>query len=67
MEDCMSITRQIGKNPLVWDDIKSAILLLREEEYYKNESVKLGKFKGKETLKYVDSILERFHKYSAKP
>ena len=67
MEDCMSITRQIGKNPLVWEDIKSSILLLREEEYYTNESVKLGKFRGKETLKYVDAILERFEKYSAKP
>jgi hypothetical protein len=63
MADCMTITRQVGKNHLVWEDIKASIPLLREEEYFKSESIKLGKFKGKETLKYVDSILERFHEY----
>ena len=28
-----------------------------------SEAVKLGCFKGKETLKYVDAILERFNEY----
>lgn len=63
MADCMRLAGQEGKNPLLWEDIKETIPLMREEKYYTSDAVKLGKFKGKETLKYVESILERFEEY----
>lgn len=63
MADCMNLAKQEGKNHLNWEDIKETIPLMREEKYYTSEAVKLGRFKGKETLKYVDAILERFHEY----
>ncbi len=63
MNDCMNLAKQEGKNHLLWDDIKETIPLMRKEEYYKSEAVKLGRFNGKETLKYVDHILDRYEKY----
>lgn len=63
MEDCMSLATQEGKNPLLWADIKQIIPLMSEEKHYKSEAVKLGKFKGNETLKYVENILDRYQKY----
>lgn len=63
MADCMSLAKQEGKNHLLWEEIKETIPLMREEKYYMSEAVKLGCFKGKETLKYVDAILERFNEY----
>ena len=63
MADCMSLAKQEGKNHLLWEEIKETIPLMREEKYYMSEAVKLGRFKGKETLKYVDAILERFNEY----
>lgn len=63
MEDCMELARQEGKNPLLWDDLASVIPLLQEEEYYTREGIKQGKFQGKETLRFVDNIMERYEKY----
>lgn len=63
MQDCMSLAVQEGKDPLLWSHIKEIIPLMKEEEYYKSDAVKLGRFKGKETLKYVEHILERYEKY----
>ncbi len=63
MSDCMRLAESEGKNPLVWDDIKEIIPLMKEEKYYMSDAVKYGKFKGKETLKYVVNILDRYDKY----
>lgn len=63
MADCMNLARQEGKDHLNWEDIKQTIPLMREEKYYTSEAVKLGYFKGKETLKYVEAIMERFNDY----
>ncbi len=63
MADCMGLAEQQGKNPLLWSDLKEIIPLMRKEEYYNSKAVKLGRFNGKETLKYVDNILERYEKY----
>ena len=63
MADCMRLAASEGKNPLLWEDIKNIIPLMREEEYYNSDIVKFGKFKGKETLKYVESITARFEEY----
>lgn len=63
MSDCMNLAVQEDKNPLLWDEIKEIIPLLREEKYYTSPAVKYGHFKGKETLKYVEKIEERYLKY----
>ncbi len=63
MADCMNLAIEEGKNPLLWSDIKEIIPLMREEKYYNSPAVKLGRFNGKETLKYVEKIEERYLKY----
>ena len=63
MADCMSLAVQEGMNPLLWDDIKEIIPLMKEEQYFTSEAVKLGRFKGKETLKYVEQIIDRYNQF----
>ena len=43
--------------------VTGLIPLMKEEEHYKNEVVKLGRFNGGETLKFVELILERYGQY----
>lgn len=63
IEDCMSVAEHEGKNPLVWDDLKEIIPLLSAEEHYKKPDIKLGKFRGKETIRFVDEITQRYQQY----
>lgn len=63
MEDCMELAKQQGLDEHKWKNIASVIPLLREKEYYSQEYIKLGKFKGKETLRFVDDIMQRYNEY----
>lgn len=63
IEDCMSLAESEGRDPLVWDELKEVIPLLSTEEYYRKINIKLGKFKGKETIKFVDEITQRYEHY----
>ena len=63
MEDCMALAKAKGMDPLVWENIAEVIPLMKEEEHYKSDVVKLGRFNGGETLKFVELILERYGKY----
>jgi membrane-bound lytic murein transglycosylase F len=61
LEDCMKVTSFHGKNPLIWDDVAQIIPLMNTKEY---KVTKLGKFNGKETIRFVDNILNRYKKYT---
>ena len=63
LEDCMSLAKEKGLDPLVWENLAEVIPLMKEEEHYKSDIVKLGRFNGGETLKFVELILERYGKY----
>jgi len=63
MEDCMALAKKKGMDPLVWDNLAEIIPLMKEEEHYKSDVVKLGRFNGGETLKFVELILERYGQY----
>ena len=43
-----------------WNDIVSIIPLMREDSILEEESVKLGKFQGFETIAYVDNIMNLY-------
>ncbi len=55
--DCRNFaaSRQVDCNR--WDEIVKIIPLMREDSILEEESVRLGKFKGYETIAYVDSIM----------
>lgn len=63
LNDCMALAREKGLDPLVWENLAEVIPLMKEEEHYKSDAVKLGRFNGGETLKFVDLILERYGQY----
>ncbi len=48
-------SRQIDNN--TWEEVVSLIPLMREDSILEEESVKLGKFRGDETIAYVDNIM----------
>lgn len=55
--DCRNFaaTRQIDNTR--WDEIVKVIPLMREDSVLEEESVKLGKFQGHETIAYIDNIM----------
>ena len=46
-----------------WDAIVSIIPLMREDSILEEESVKLGKFQGYETIAYVDNIMNLYNAF----
>lgn len=63
MEDIMNLAKSLDRNYLVWDTLATVIPLLQKRNYYTDTIVKLGKFKGTETLKYMEQIHERYLYY----
>jgi membrane-bound lytic murein transglycosylase F len=54
--DCRNFARSRSIDNSRWDEIVSIIPLMREDSILEEESVKLGKFQGYETIEYVDRI-----------
>lgn len=63
IEDCMSVARTLDKDPLKWETIAGVIPLMNEKQYYTKSVVKQGRFRGKETLRFVDEIIAKYNKY----
>lgn len=61
--DCMALAKELNLDPLKWESIAQVIPLLREKEYYSRECIKLGRFSGKETLRFVEDIMQRYNEY----
>ena len=58
--DCRRFAEAKGADSSKWEDIVSLIPLMREDSILEEESVKLGKFQGHETIAYIDSILSHY-------
>lgn len=63
MRDIMKVAEALDKPYLQWDTLATVIPLMAEKKYYSLPEVKLGKFKGNETLNYVENILSRYDEY----
>ena len=59
--DCRNLAATKGVDNNKWDEIVKIIPLMREDSILEEESVKLGKFKGHETIDYIDSVLEHYN------
>jgi membrane-bound lytic murein transglycosylase MltF len=57
IKDCRNFAASQGADRNSWETIVSLIPQMREDSILDNEAVKLGKFKGYETIAYVDSIM----------
>lgn len=58
--DCRNLAAAKGLDNKSWDDITKVIPMMREESILEEESVKLGKFQGHETIAYIDSVLSHY-------
>ncbi len=61
--DCRNFaaSRQVDNNN--WEEIVNLIPLMREDSILEEESVKLGKFNGNETIAYIDSIMSLYETF----
>lgn len=61
--DCRNFaaSRQIDNNS--WENIVGLIPLMREDSILAEESVKLGKFNGYETIAYIDSVMSLYNAF----
>jgi len=59
--DAKKLAKYFGEDDTNWDDVVSNYFAkLNEPEFYNNEVVKGGAYNGAHTLKYIQSILNRF-------
>ena len=61
--DCRNFaaSRQVDNN--CWEEIVNLIPLMREDSILEEESVKLGKFNGYETIAYIDSVMSLYNAF----
>ena len=57
IQDCINYAASIGAPHNRWEDIVSIIPDMREDSILDVDTVKLGKFKGYETVSYVEKML----------
>lgn len=66
MQDCINFANSLGRNFHNWDDVADVIPLMCEPEYYQDaDFLKHGKFIGKETISYVERVLDLHDLYEA--
>jgi membrane-bound lytic murein transglycosylase F len=62
--DARRLASKYGKDPDVWDDNTDFFVLnLSDHYYYRDTVVRYGYFRGEETYKFVQEIIERFEEY----
>ena len=58
--DCRRFAESRNVDSNNWNEIVNLIPLMREDSILEEESVKLGKFKGHETIAYVENIMDLY-------
>ena len=61
--DCRRFAEAKSADSNRWDEIVNLIPLMREDSILEEESVKLGKFQGYETIAYVENILQIYNAF----
>lgn len=56
IRDCRNLARSQNLNADEWDNIVKVIPLMNEDSILTDDNVKLGKFKGTETIAYVENV-----------
>ena len=64
IDDARRLAEKYGANPNVWkDNVEFHLLQKSKPKYYNDEVVRNGYCRGKETVKYVREIFERYEHY----
>lgn len=59
--DCRNFAAAKGIDNSKWDEIVKIIPLMRDDSILEEESVKLGKFQGYETIEYIDNVMSHYN------
>ena len=60
IKDCWNLAKAKGYDVTKWEEVKKVIPLMREDSILKEESIKLGKFQGHETIRYVSTVTDLY-------
>ena len=60
ISDCRNLAAAKGLDSGKWEEVVKVIPMMREDAILEEESVKLGKFLGHETIDYVESVLSHY-------
>lgn len=60
VKDCWRLAKSKGYDATRWNEVKKVIPLMRDDSIIEEESVKLGKFQGRETIMYVDNVMSLY-------
>lgn len=63
ISDCRNFAAAKNVNNNSWDEIVKLIPLMREDSILEEESVKLGKFQGYETITYIENIMSLYKNF----
>lgn len=67
VDDARALAKKYGKNPNVWlGNVDVFVLKMSDPQYYNQQEVKYGYFRGSETYEYVNSIRTRWNEYKRK-
>ncbi len=61
--DCRNFAKSRNVDNNNWEEVVSLIPLMREDSILEEESVKLGKFQGHETIAYIDSVMSLYNAF----
>ena len=61
--DCRNLAASLDLDNTCWETTVKVIPMMREESILENEAVKLGKFKGYETIAYVDQVFSHYNAF----
>ena len=59
--DCRNLAAAKGLDNTRWNEIVKVIPLMRDDSILQEESVKLGKFQGHETIDYIESVMSHYN------
>lgn len=61
--DCRNFAESRQADSNNWEEIVNIIPLMREDSILEEESVRLGKFEGYETIAYIDSVMSIYNAF----
>ena len=64
--DAIALARKYGKNPTIWDgNVADALLMKSKPEYYNDPVCKYGYFRGRQTITYVNEVMNFYKRCTA--
>lgn len=63
IRDCINYAKLRGVDSSSWDNIVALIPEMSDDAILEMDTIKFGKFKGEETIAYVDNVMSKYEQY----